>query len=302
MPKAKIDPDTAARDGARAGLVRSVQTPLGFFVLVVLVVEAILGVVVGATTGFDRSVTIAGMLIIIAGLIATVAFLAYYRPEALRGDRPPATSPSELLPEGSESVETVEISAVFCAVTPQFEELGADADVDVLQKTFPGKVTIQRRASSDSVREILTARRFTIVHLLGYVDTKSGAFVFGDDDAIPADGLLKLLEVCGARLVFLATCDSLLLGAKLARRVDVVAATDSVLIELMLSWERCFYQMLERGRRLSEAYEVAQATTQAPMVLIMRKDAVFASSGGAASRRLTKASSRRSAERTAADA
>jgi hypothetical protein len=95
MAKDKKERDTAAREGARAGLVRSVQTPLGFFVLVVLVVEAILGVVVAATTDFDRSVTIGGMLVIIAGLVATVAFLAYYRPEALRGDRPGSSSPSD---------------------------------------------------------------------------------------------------------------------------------------------------------------------------------------------------------------
>lgn len=88
MDKDKIAQDTAARDGERVGLVRSVQTPLGFFALVVLIVEALLGVVVAATEGIDRSITIGGMLVIIAALVATVAFLAYHRPEALRGDRP----------------------------------------------------------------------------------------------------------------------------------------------------------------------------------------------------------------------
>jgi hypothetical protein len=72
---------------SRVDIIRTVQTPLGFFVLVVLVVEAILGVVATFGAGFDRTLTIAGMLVLIASLIAIVAFLAYSRPEALAGGR-----------------------------------------------------------------------------------------------------------------------------------------------------------------------------------------------------------------------
>jgi PAS domain-containing protein len=60
---------------------------LGFFVLVVLVVEAILGAVAGISTGSDRTFAILGILLIICGLVSVVAFLAYSRPEALRGVR-----------------------------------------------------------------------------------------------------------------------------------------------------------------------------------------------------------------------
>jgi hypothetical protein len=88
MTKSKIETGTGAKADGRAKLVQSVQTPLGFFVLVVLVVEVILGALVPATSGIDRSFAMGGMLLIIVALIATVAFLAYYRPEALRGDRP----------------------------------------------------------------------------------------------------------------------------------------------------------------------------------------------------------------------
>ncbi len=76
-------------DGGRARIIETVQTPLGFFVLVVLVVESILGVVAGLGTGPTTTVSIVGMLVIIVGLIAIVAYLAYQRPEALGGRRAP---------------------------------------------------------------------------------------------------------------------------------------------------------------------------------------------------------------------
>jgi hypothetical protein len=74
----------------RVGLIRAVNTPLGFFVLIVLVIEAILGTVAGISSGFDRTLSLIGMLVIILALVAVVAFMAYYRPEALSGHRPPS--------------------------------------------------------------------------------------------------------------------------------------------------------------------------------------------------------------------
>jgi len=71
----------------RISIIRTVQTPLGFFVLVVLVVKTILGIVAGLSEGMDRTIIIIGMLVIIGGLVGIVAFLAYNRPEALQGVR-----------------------------------------------------------------------------------------------------------------------------------------------------------------------------------------------------------------------
>jgi O-acetyl-ADP-ribose deacetylase (regulator of RNase III) len=72
---------------SRVDIIGAVQTPLGFFVLVVLVVEALLGVVAALSNSSDRTIAIGGMLFIIVGLIAVVAVLAYARPEALSGKR-----------------------------------------------------------------------------------------------------------------------------------------------------------------------------------------------------------------------
>ncbi len=71
----------------RVDIIRAVQTPLGFFVLVVLVVEVTLGVFAGIGKGFDRTLSLSGMIALIFVLIGVVAILAYFRPEALFGKR-----------------------------------------------------------------------------------------------------------------------------------------------------------------------------------------------------------------------
>lgn len=71
---------------ARIGVIGAVQTPLGFFTLVVLVVEGILGSV-AAFSGTERSTALYGMLAIIGALIIVVAGFAVFRPEALSGIR-----------------------------------------------------------------------------------------------------------------------------------------------------------------------------------------------------------------------
>lgn len=71
----------------RTGIIRAVQTPLGFFVLVVLVVEAILGGLAYSSNVPNNTYALFGMIGILFVLIMVVAFMAYYRPEALRGIR-----------------------------------------------------------------------------------------------------------------------------------------------------------------------------------------------------------------------
>ena len=74
---------------SRRSLVEAVTTPLAFFVLVLLVSESILGAFFRAGTEYGRAVIFAGMFILLAALVAIVAFLAYTRPEVLYGKRPP---------------------------------------------------------------------------------------------------------------------------------------------------------------------------------------------------------------------
>lgn len=78
----------------RAALLRAVKTPLGFFALVVLVIEAMLGAIAALSAGLDRTLALAGMLLIVVGLVIVVSLLAWLRPEALRGGRPSAAASS----------------------------------------------------------------------------------------------------------------------------------------------------------------------------------------------------------------
>jgi len=77
-----------SRQSDRAKIIETVQTPLGFFTLTVLVVEVTLGVVANFSQGSERSFLIISMITLIFILVAIVAGFAFFRPEALRGKRP----------------------------------------------------------------------------------------------------------------------------------------------------------------------------------------------------------------------
>lgn len=71
----------------RVGIIKAVQTPLGFFTLTVLVVELILGLTFNSTQESYRGYLIISMIVLIFLLVVIVAGFAFFRPEALRGRR-----------------------------------------------------------------------------------------------------------------------------------------------------------------------------------------------------------------------
>lgn len=76
----------------RLDLIKTVQTPLGFFVLVVLVVEALQGSVAHTGSAPNNTYALFGMIAILTLLIVIVALMALFRPEALHGDRKQAAN------------------------------------------------------------------------------------------------------------------------------------------------------------------------------------------------------------------
>ena len=260
------NPKEGASPLDRAAIIRATTTPLGFFSLVVLVVEAIFGVVAGLSSGVDRTVTVVAMVVLIVSLVGIVAYFARYWPEALQGIRREVRE---------EPLESIKIEKVFCGVTAEYGDLGFKGDIDIIRKEFCNNVIEEHQLTGAKIQEHLTREHFTVVHLLGFVDSSTGEFRFSEHERISAQGLAKLVEVCGARLVFLATCDSLLLAAKLAPRANVVAASGTVGIEKFLSWDRTFYRLLGSAKPLSEAYDVARAMSDSPLVLLMKKDLQF---------------------------
>jgi hypothetical protein len=61
----------------RIQVLQSISTPLGFFVLVVLVVEVVFGIIAGLQQGPDRTYLIVGMIFLMFFVVAIVGVLAY---------------------------------------------------------------------------------------------------------------------------------------------------------------------------------------------------------------------------------
>lgn len=77
--------NAASLPNTRVDLITAVKTPLGFFVLVMLVVEAFLGGLALTAEGQNQLVAIVAMLSLVVVLIAIVSFFAFYKPVALLG-------------------------------------------------------------------------------------------------------------------------------------------------------------------------------------------------------------------------
>jgi hypothetical protein len=70
----------------RGNIIQMVQTPLGFFTLVVLIVEVIFGIIATFSQGTDRTYLVVGMICLMFFLVGIVAFLSYKRPGVLTGE------------------------------------------------------------------------------------------------------------------------------------------------------------------------------------------------------------------------
>ncbi len=79
-------------ESSRSEIIDKVKTPLGFFTLIVLIVEVVFGIIASLSSGSDRTYLIIGMILIMLVLIGIVAGLAFLRPEALSGNRPPTNA------------------------------------------------------------------------------------------------------------------------------------------------------------------------------------------------------------------
>jgi len=82
MPKMSEKPEQP-KPSERVRLIGAVKTYLGFFVLVVLIVEAVLGAIALKSQGKNQTYALFGMLFVIVILIAVVSFFAYRRPDVL---------------------------------------------------------------------------------------------------------------------------------------------------------------------------------------------------------------------------
>ncbi len=363
MGKAPTQAKAGNAIGARLRLVEGVKAPIAYFTLALLVIEAILGAVLGVGRLSERANEVIAYGMVASLLIVLLGFLAalFIRPNVLfqqgliedpiaafrkvgqdltgndlkilggmlgKGARffsdfcqgvtedddakqrerrsklekmkliqPVGSSEVELsmigttfiqtvkrfseafvLPEAStESIERIALPRIFFATTKKYLNLGAEADLAALTAFSKSDFCIEKNLSSDVLRLELIRQKFDIVHLLMDLDQADGTLIFENGDRMRADGFVQLVRQTGAKLVVLATCDSIALGAKLAPHTNVVAATTSFMAPTFAPWATSFYHMISNKNSLSRAFEIARVTTDAPMILLMKRDTMFAS-------------------------
>jgi hypothetical protein len=260
--------------GSRVQIINAVHGPLGFFVLVVLLVEVMLGVGASLSSGDDRTLMIRGMLALVFTLIAIVTLLAIFRPESLRGARPVQSSPAApSLGPDVPSVLRISRPAVLLAAAQRYRTDIAN-DIRVVRK-YAARLTVIEDLTAPMLRHVLSEGEFQIVHLLAFVEPSDERLKLGSDDTMSSDGLASLIELCKAQLVILGSCQSIGLAAKVSRLTNIIAATANLREDDFLLWEDCFFRLLFQGLPLSAAFEVARTTTDAPMVLLMKQDLRF---------------------------
>lgn len=79
--------DSASRE-SRRGIIATITTPLGFFSLVVLVVDSAIGVLAATSPMPERTPLLWSMAGILSLVIIVVAVLEYFHPGTLTGKRP----------------------------------------------------------------------------------------------------------------------------------------------------------------------------------------------------------------------
>lgn len=189
-------------------------------------------------------------------------------------------------------MERVENPRVLCAASEQYghPSYGFDLDVAVVEKHFPGRVTVERSLTSERLMDLLTGERFDIVHLVMMVDRDRGDLVFGAGDegtghAAPGADVMRpmafasLVAETGARLVVLATCYALSLAADVVDVANMAASNREVSGEEAAAWEDTFYRLVAQGKSVHRAFDITRQQRDTPIQTLKHTDVVFALRG-----------------------
>ena len=189
----------------------------------------------------------------------------------------------------ADRLEVVENPQVLCAASAQYAqpEDGFDLDVGVVERYFPGRVTVERALTSQRLMDLLTTGRFDIVHLVTPVDPNSGAIIFdpvdpqtneasaGSDQMMPAS-FAALLAESKTRLVVLATCKALLLAVEVATVANMAASDQDITGKEAADWEDVFYRLIAQGKPVFKAFDLTRQQRATPIRAVRQKDLVFA--------------------------
>lgn len=138
---------------------------------------------------------------------------------------------------------------------------------------FPrSTVQIEKQVGESRLRQLLTTSSFDIV-ILGALVQRDGTVILDlssgrpmPNHGLPGEGMVKLLEVAGAKLLILGSCDSVPLAARLSNRINMVAATGNLYADYFQSWLEVFFRMLASGRPLADAFAIADDSVRSRSV------------------------------------
>ena len=186
-------------------------------------------------------------------------------------------------------LEVVEHPRVLCAASAQYAEpqYGFDLDIAVLERYFPGQVTVESALTSQRLMDLLTTGRFDIVHLVTPVDPSTGAIIFdrvdpaileasGAADIMLPASFAGLLVESRTRLVVLATCKALLLAVEVATVANMAASDQDITGQEAADWEEVFYRLIAQGKSVFKAFEITRQQRTTAIRAIRQKDLVFA--------------------------
>ena len=186
------------------------------------------------------------------------------------------------------SIPVIEKPRVLCAASADYAQPqhGFDLDVAVVEKHFPGNVTVDCALTRSGLLDRLNNERFDIVHLVTAVDPQSGSLIFdpidlppvptAEADMISPYAFASLLVESKTQLVVLATCNALLLAVEVAHVANMAASDQYITGQQAAEWAEHFYGLLEKGKSLYKAFDLMKEQLKTPIRAVRHHDVSFA--------------------------
>lgn len=264
----------AATARSWAALVEAVKTPLGFFTLIVVALQAIMCVSLRNLIPPDSTWLIGGTLLLLIGLVGTVSVLAVWRPEAL-GLRMPGSRGLAASPAPAECIRELTKPLIVCASTSEFEERSRrfEKDAKLVKSLSRTRHEVHRRMTEQTLRNLFLSKgEIAILHLCASLDEENRIVRLDESGSMEASALIALLTQAKTSLLILATCNSVEFAAKISHKCNVIASTSPIADDRFIAWLEGFYALLSQGHSVCYACNMARDAANVPIVLPMRQD------------------------------
>jgi hypothetical protein len=187
----------------------------------------------------------------------------------------------KLGPRRDRTVDHLDGVRILCAASTEYSAPKFSEDIANIRRNFPsGSVKSAHGVDGETLMADLSSEKWDIVHLAMYVDPANGDLLIpsSKDSAdakvrrMPMEGVAGLIDMSGARLVVVVTCDSLILAARIARLTNTIAGYKAIDVRAALDWSSVFYRFLAQGCPLFEAFNRAQTLTNPGLILLANRD------------------------------